>query len=384
MKKIYLYVIFLITLIPNIVFADIGMPTIQEYKAKVINTEGARYYDSSSDLNAKGKLDYNSEITVMYENDGYAGFMIDDERYEISIADIRAVKESVKFTDKDVKKISEKEVLVLENINIYNGPAEGYEVVGYIPKGAKIVLLYEPDIFEGANNIWYGVKYNGIDGWINGYGTIGYRGDIDIKLKNDVEVVASIDNEKVTGKLKKNTIISQDKFYTTNGESVFYVDSSIYLKYNNVEGFISSSDVYALYYNAEGTVKEKTYLYDKEDIYDDNVKKIVKLPKKAKVKVIYQSNEIKDTAYYVEYNGKKGWVEEYKINVSLSDINKPNQVKETTTTMTTSTITTTSSLVNEEKDKPNISTDTIIILCLGGALLITLTALVTLILIRKK
>lgn len=402
MKKIYLFIIaIIVAILPNdvLAFASYNSPsTLLEYKAKCSNSNGADYYEDVTDddytnLKKIGSLPYGTKITITYERAGYARF----SKGIIKTSDIESIVNKLAFNSKNVRKTNHK-VITLVDVLIHSGPAEGYKVIGSVPKLTEIILEYEPNIYEDENSIWYGIKYNGVEGWIPTDGVVkpyssndlvidyvAFKQNHLLYLKEDISIIN--ENGKKISTIKKGTILKSSEFYSNYYKDPIYVSTS-----NGINGYIDSFDGIYKYYNyALGSITEEASMFKEivglHDEEFESKERISVIPASTKVKVIYENINYENPEVYVEYNGKKGWIDSYKIKIDENTIKNPETEESTTTTTTTTPLEieepTTKKEELEEKNK-TISSELIIIFCLSGALLIALTVLITILLVKKR
>lgn len=375
MKKIISLILTIILALPIFVKADMGAPEIKPYEAYVVKADGADYYDSyceNSECGYKkvGKLEYDTKIKVYYEQeiDGllYAQF---DNGY-ILISDIIPVVDKFEFSEEDeyiykLENYTEVTVLKEEGIEMHKGPANGYSIIGsIIPKNTKLKYIYE------ASDCWLYVEYNGIKGWISILeGSVGWHQEEKILISKDLEIKL---NDKILGKIPANT--SLNNYYSIDAWSWGY-----YVTYDGVSGYIPSSDA-SISNGTYSIISENSKtLYESANL---NSKVLVeKIP--ANTKLIY-SNALGHhwTEWiYTTYDGKTGWVY-YDYDESEETIEEKISNDPITTTNKVTTTTTIPNKIGVQKSM--LTGDQIVILCIGLAVILSLTAIVIIILINKK
>lgn len=119
MKKL-LY-LFIIILIPCIVFADAAAPSITDtpsikpYVAEVINKDGAYFYgydlESDSYIRTTISLDYKTKVSVYDEYNGYA--VIDNYEDYLRLSDIKKIDQTYEEYQKEIN--PESDVSIREN-----------------------------------------------------------------------------------------------------------------------------------------------------------------------------------------------------------------------------------------------------------------------------
>jgi len=200
MKKIISLILTSILVLPIFVHADMGAPEIKPYEAYVVKADGADYYENYCDnsecgYKKVGKLDYDTQIKVDYEQDIdgkiYAQFNMGEDIYYILTKDIIPIVDEFNFEpdseDDYVYKLdnySEITVLKSEGINMHKGPANAYTEIGpIIPKGTKLKYIYN------AGDIWLYVEYEGTTGWISILdGSVGWYKTNEMLISKDLEI----------------------------------------------------------------------------------------------------------------------------------------------------------------------------------------------------
>ena len=194
MKKIILLIIGVLIIVPSIVFADMGAPATDSYKATVTNPDGAK------DENGKVILKYGETITVDYEQDGMAYF----KDGEVSVKDITAIEKNYTLKDKEWTKSDVG--IVLKKIELKKGPAAAYEGTGITIEPYTTVTI-RTQILEGGSS-WVYVEYNGKKGFVDSLGgtiTVG-EGDAMLVAYTDTDILDPVTDKKI-GTLKANSVI---------------------------------------------------------------------------------------------------------------------------------------------------------------------------------
>lgn len=388
MKKILKLIMLMVFLIPLTVKADMGAPYIKEYIAIINEVYGADYYDYDYENNkmiTKGSLEFNEEIKIDYEeklnNEYYGHFNLNDkERYMIKLSDI-IIKETDVKLDNNYKCAKEKiegeyrncyetdENLVISDggIKLHSGPAYGYEVLSEIPKGT--ILKYE---YASEASAWYYVEYNGIKGWV-----CELNGAIGTKVENlmtarELEIFEESkysEDASIIGLIPVSTKIKE----------AYHLDEwsgKTLVTYNGITGYIYTGSLAS--YVGEKTI-ELNYdvdLWENLDYFNDRVE-LDKVTKGTKITYDYEYWDMPATYAYTTYNGKTGWL---CIEYCEYLVEDPNEI-ETTTELITEPVTSPTVEVVETK---SLSGSTIVILCVAGAIIVALTATITIILVNKK
>ncbi len=399
MKRILLMLFACLLFIPCLVFADMSAPGVVEYKVSVNNPKGAIIYENNDGKYVKTdkKLEFGTIIKIEWEEDK-DWIYLDSEMYpgdETGYVSYKDVTTLVKNYIPNEKELSDEyPSLVLKDVVIKKGPALGYEETGVtIKAGTKVsikhFLRFEEDgqrSYIDGMNPWVYVEYNGTKGFINSYdGTLAMD-------ETYTTAIASIDIELkdvFTG--EKTTIKANEKVNVT----VWNLDdwSSCYLiKYNNISGIINDDRIFIkdanVWINEEGKEEgrefelDKDYyvydIFDVDDFYDNYDSK--ELPKSKKIGVAPAGTKFSsdysiwfNEGYCVRYeNGDtKGWILVVDENAEYSeedniDISEPSVVDKKDPTVV-------------KKDKYQI-----IYFTIAGALLVALTAFVTIVFVNKK
>ena len=158
MRKFLKLIILFIVLIFGIqicVQADMGVPSINKYTAKVTNPDGASY---KSDVQGMpGKLEYGVEIEVEFDyldeiGTRYAAFKMNADKYSysyVNLEDIEPVEEMYVSDKLNLDEKIDRVVIAEKGIKIHKGPAYDYEILDIvIPYGTEIECYKEKDSIE--------------------------------------------------------------------------------------------------------------------------------------------------------------------------------------------------------------------------------------------
>ena len=377
MKKLFVIILGVIFLIPLTVKADMGPPAVKQYKATPKSGDGAKYYSSIYETKkAEGTFAYKEVLTVNEEtkvNGKEYAFACDSKNHcgYVLISDLN-LSEKPDLKGYEVKYVGR--VFAKDGVEVYEGPGYIYKKTGdKIPANTDIVV----SSYENNDGTWLKVKYNDIVGFVDSDDAavmVLYEGQALIQKNNKVLTEfykSNAWNRKIAYKEDGKYVI-QDEIYEFSGD----------FKYKTTEfKAIKDSDMYKVYEYSE---------------YKDSIGKI---KKGDTVKFIYDASYQGTSCYYVEVNGKKGWIEfDYtegekyfegfdteKISDYIYDNNLYNYVKpvEAKDDVVGDVITPSE---DEDKDKKFdwFSKENIIILSCCGAFFIVLTAIVIMTLINKK
>ena len=321
MKKI-ICLLLLIMLMPNLVLADAGGPTIMGYDAIVTNKKGAK------ESYGETIIPYNAKIHVYNEYEDYVEVEWNNKKdYTINKKDIAPYREEYIPSDKDVKKNTDYyDGVGLENIEEYiiiyeknglklsKGPSSVYKKYDKIvPYKTKVKVTY------GAG-YWYYVDDGEYKGWVSVDDTIALHNYIDIVLLTDTKMVD--DNNNYLSTIPAETFINKNNLYYLTDGSKFLVN------YNGEEGYIGVKN------------GDKGYLYSFDyailsEYYNLITLKSVGITSlDGKVRTAVNSGEMLDKVYYkditwdgpeepvcigktcyfyVEYKGTKGFIKDENV-----------------------------------------------------------------------
>lgn len=392
-KKLFIFLLFMIVM-PTLVFADMGAPMIKPYEAIVHNVDGADYYEyfyeneNNRGYRKVGVLEYNTLIKVTYEDningEMYASFDTNGKSGYILIEDIVPKYEEVVVDEKNesdlfysLKEKSEVLVLKSDGIRMHKGPAKVYSVVGdVIPKGVKLEYQY----CAGDECLWRYVEYNGVKGWIESLNAVvGNYTKESMLIPKEIELIY---DEEVVTKIPGNTFI--EEFYNVDPWSWKY-----YITYNGKSGYVNKQDVSILYDNRTIKSKNVKKMYEFANV-DSNVL-VDNIPENLEFEFVYSLGRHWYEWIYTTYDGKTGWIpfEEEETFLNNNQNNESNVEFEND---------------KEEEQKPdnNLEDDSnnddnvvievdnsltskqIVLLSIGVAIIISLTAIVTIVLINKR
>lgn len=388
MKKIIYLIISLFIFIPVCILADMSGPMIREYKATPKSPNGAPvyYYDDEKEGYVKNgeMLEFGKVITVDVEESEFICIDEDCEK-EVSIKDLVAVDNNYNIPENELSK--EYDAIAIIDLDIKKGPASAYEGTGVTIKAgtkfkARDLGYVDDESKEFSSDEWNPyiyVNYNGTKGFVLSYeGTVGYGGSeqtgiasIDLPF-TDPKTGAKIDT------IKANTVI-KTMIYGSDVWSGLY-----YLEYNGKWGTVDNSVFIVEDKNIEFTVTENLKIYDKVTINDNGEitgKVIGTIPKGTKFNSKFYDSENWYMTIRYENANIKGWIyvenddseesDNYYKGLSFEwpyddEIEKPTDDN------------------NDIVPAPKNNKMQIVYLCIGAALLISLTAVVTIILVNRK
>ena len=389
MKKIIYLIISLFIFIPIYILADMSGPMIREYKATPKSPNGAPvyYYDDEKDDYVKTDevLEFGKIITV----DEESGILVcvDEEcSKEVKLSDLVAVDSSYQISEDELSK--EYDAIAITDLEIKKGPASAYESTGVIIKAgtkfkARDLGYVDDESKEFSSDEWNPyiyVNYNGTKGFVFSYeGTVGYGG-------SEQTGIASIDlpfTDPTTGAkistIKANTVI-KTMIYGSDVWSRIY-----YLEYNGKWGIVDNTAFIVEDKNIEFTVTDNLKLYNSVTIDDNGEitgKVIGSVPKGTKFTSKFYDSENWSMTIRYENNNTKGWIYTETDESEGSD----NYYKGLSFEWPDD-----NDIIEEPKENnndivhaPKNNKMQIVYLCIGAALLISLTAVVTIIFVNRK
>lgn len=285
MKKGLKLIIGAMVILPLSVKADMGAPSIKEYKATPKSADGAPIYNMYNEK-VEGKFDYNEILTVSMEEESHSkvyAFACNKSNKcgNVLIDDLKLSKAA---DTSEYTAIYKGRVFAKNGVEVYEGPGYIYERVGKkIPADADVVVSgYDQD--EGT---WLKVKYKDIEGFVDSSKAavmILYSGEQLIMSTNKIinEFYKSNDWDRKIAYKENGKYVIENEFYEYSGE---YKTNSV--KYKALKDM-------PLY---------KTYLVGSTGEEVGTVKK------GDTVKFIYNASYQGSADYYVEVNGVKGWID---------------------------------------------------------------------------
>ena len=377
MKKIF-YLLIGILLLPSMVKADMASPTVITYKAIVNNPNGIPEYKLSGDKYEKTGKTVKYGTVYVISGDEYIDEYIcadDDCKTYVRFTDLTTADKEYKINKENIG--DEYKLTTIKKVDIKSGPANLYETIstlepGTVLKGHEIinitdildpVLEYIPSL-----NPWYYVEYNGVKGFVNSYGGTMMIGDLEegefmtaakVEIKDPITL-------KVLKTIEPSTIIKAKTGYLDDWSS------DCYIEYDGVKGIADRYHLVSKHISEEEKYNKHTFKSDL-NIYDvayvgnevGGGKVIGTLPANTTFTSYYEA----DYGYiYYEDANIKGWVNEYEDTPKKEEpIVKPEEPKK------------------EETDvvvKPK--NDYTLYICIGIGVVLSLTAVITIILINKK
>ena len=401
-----IFIVLALILIHTAVFADMGAPSIEPYIAIITNPDGVPYYSFEYDeeteksfLKELGTFAYEDEVEIQYEtsfnNELYGYFINEGSTFGYIKLENIEVKESKKASERNVdyKNPINFKVLKSDGLEIHKGPANVYEVIGKpLPFGSTITAYR---FTEATDNPWYFITYKGVEGFICELdGALGKRSNFvrSIKTPNEVDihstatVVSESDEESnVIGTLPPNTVITS--FYAVDDWSRMY-----YIENGKTSGYISYYDVTTepvqLYKHTLKIPEGGLTLYAAAS--KDSTVLEESIPEDTSFTFVYFTEALdydEEGWVNIKYEGKDGWI---LINPEYVTFNYDEVVEEEKEEVILKEENTVDDTVIpiEESSKVEVKSASMLpqiaLMCAAIAVIIALTAFVTMKLVNKK
>lgn len=397
MKKTnkFLFLMTTLILLPLSVKADMGVPEIQPYEAYITNPDGINVecYEGNYTL----KLDEVVKVISEFDNDVNIEYKNHYCSTNISINDIKPIIEEYKPEEHidELKKLNNprKIKIIKENgVELYSGPSSAFKKITTVPKDVELTYSYSSGNDNGIKPVWLYATYKGKSGWIKtGQGADGehyllFHFNNQLPIFEDTNLITK-DNQEIL--VPKNTVFNEGYMTHEKFGSTMNISNLYYVEYNNIYGEIQFA---GLKYSKKIKLNKSHILYDISDYdYKDNPdgtpiitmkgNKIATIPEGAELSYNIAIEDYTFAIAYIEYEGKKGWILlEYNLDDNEEDDFEYVENNEEITTTTTTT--TTKPMIKNEKE--SLSAKEMIYICIGGAVIISLTAVVTIVLINKS
>ncbi len=387
MKKTLFMLFACLLFIPCLVLADMSGPLVRPYNVTIINPNGAYIYSTlyDDDMNynpvkTNNVIPYGTMLNI--EDDGidgaddrgnYVQVEYNGESGFILYSDVASVDKEYKITESMLGKPFE--AIAIKDMPIKVAPQVASKNTGKVIKaGTKITVRAILEDGENSESEWdpfrY-VEYEGVKGYINilGASLAMERIEEEFIVVRSVEITDPITGAKSS--IPVNTILNEA--YNVDPWSRSY-----YIKYKGSSGLVGEHDVL---YKTDATIE--VTVVDAVEVHEEaklGSKVITTLEPGTKF-VSYAWNDYQELCIYYEKDGVKGWI--------YTDFDDPNSKKVF------------DSVDWEEKgeyfiyddekdDKPVVlpsqekKNNQILYLTIGAALLVALTAFVTITFVNKK
>ena len=317
----------------------------------ITNPDGASFYDFDDDGSLSvSTIPYKTVLTVFYlcntaeltEKDPvFNGKRIGETRYNntygfIDLADAAVAEYDI--PQNEIKKLEYPRTYTVVNkdgIAMYSGPSELYDVIYTIPYDADIVFTHMDKGQDGYANSFYYTEYNGYQGWVCYYPVTikksfsdlirnldiysDYTGEImvtgnNFRLKDVFTMRGGDYGEKIIdsigGVIPKGTVLTFDKYYSTNAGAYALV------KYNGVTGYINLDPKAAeviIYINDTVITLDDSAVFsvfnDLSSRTDEIIPAYTVLPAKAYSYIVHGKFGLDSEEWVcVDYNGKDAWI----------------------------------------------------------------------------
>ena len=366
MKKIVYLILAVLFLFPLAVKADMGAPMIKSYTvvSKTGGEEDIYRYAEGGKLNAVGKLPAGTEVEIQYEQkyngEYYGSFWISETSNGfIKLSNFKVVKaQEVEQSEA----VNTAKVFSKDGLTVYSGPGYINEEIG--------TLKYLDDVKAGVytyENSWIYIEKGDLKGYV--------EGGVGILTKGN-----RID-------------LTNSKIYTEYYTLDRVYRGSIYVHENNEYKLIQTTGTPYSYQNGAVTKKECNIYKDgivewneNDTFYGDVVGTI---PAGVEIKPLYEGGT-HYAAYYIEYNGVKGWLKAgmsdeecanfYEANIETIGSSGEEGINVTEETYVTDIAV---NPVNDNKEFKFTTKEIVIGSIILGAVIV-LTAIITMILVNKK
>lgn len=264
MKKVLTIGIFIFILVfcmQLTVNADMGIPGIRSYTAKVINPKGAEYFIYDGET---GVIPYGTEVTVIYESEyddiTYANCRCEEvgDSINLKFEDIKTVNEDYISEELNTETVYKKVVVEKEGVTIYKGPSFGYDATSeVIPFGEEVECYQEYGVSETP---WFYVTYRGTSGWICELDALGTYKEGTYIIAEDTSLRVRTNSEQ---RYEEIDVINAH----TRIENPIYLDpwnQNYLVKYNGNWGYIERD---AFLYELD-EIKSYEVADDNKPIYD--------------------------------------------------------------------------------------------------------------------
>lgn len=323
MKKIKLLLVFVLLLIPCMVMADMGAPSIKPFDMVVVAQDGIDYYDYQE--NVKGHLNKDDKITICYEYNNNYSFFKEESRdmYKLKNLDGLILLEDEVDPEKAISEPhSENEyqyvykvttnveglVYADDGVDIRKGPSTVYEKVGHLDKDTVFKYKYAMGDPSGTTNVY--VDTGSVKGWVDIL-------DGKVLQTNTSKFITYKEVDMGCAKIPKNTILSP-KYVSDKWKHSALVE---YGSCKNLINYFRGVDGLVMLSNSNYVANTELDIYE---YYDNGGEKVATIPANGNFVLMANASIQGDLQgnIYVSYNDKKGWVkseyENYKRDENTS------------------------------------------------------------------
>lgn len=399
-KLIILLLLFFI--MPMFVKADMSAP-MSSYKIRISNPEGAEVYEWNNKTRlfekTGEKIDYDLVYIVQYEqiinNEIYAHITRKsiDDKGKVTYSDIKLIKlDDTRVIEIDIedyeKEMLKKYYVFDDTCYLYKGPSKLYGKIE--PEiSLSVGTIIETEYYD---ELWAYVEYNGVKGWVYTYTftTLSPYNESagmvsiseyhpNIKSVNELTLYNNPKTEEETGvtihpEVELNTIYT----YSSEVHNPYY-----YVDYNGTKGWVKTiyedNVIMNIAYKANQEMSLKVDNKEGAALYKNPSNKnssIGIIPYETKLTPTYSLNGSHTEEWYqVKYNDTIGWV-------NLQDVSYYNEDNSTIPEQPTKPDDVIDTEVNTNQTNNSINEKIIYYVC--GAVILSLTAVVTILLVNKK
>lgn len=399
MKKLFYLLIGILLLIPAITKADMASPLVISYKATVNNPNGIDDYEEKTVNNESQWVKTGKKIPygTIFEIDEEDREYMCNENYCAKYSDLVAIEKNYKLKQEEIgEEITFK---TLKETNIKSGPAQAYETIGKIKanetvKGKNVIALNEA---EEGDTPWYYVEYNGIKGYVS---------ELDDTMAGKFynSTIMAIEDIDLFD-LNKNKVKTLKAFETLDVKFCFLSGWSryIYIETNDFKGYVDQwyvafkgANINDIKYEEnekfldtpiEYTTTDEIKVYEKANKFDSKV--ITTIPKGTTFASEYYLSDYEDIFVYYEKDDIKGFAQtnnyecsddgyscklNKETNNNISEEPKKDEPKKEET----------NEEPKKEVKKAKSNNNTTLFICIGAGIILSITAIITIILINKK
>ena len=314
MKKIIVSILFLF-LLPIMVMADAGGPSLTMYDVRVKNPNGTyvEVWNAETGSMEKKLIPYDTIINDIFMeeniNGELYGFYNDGS---VKLSDCEVITKEFDFSK--FNSTPGKLYVYKEGAYLYKGPSKVYGKVDneiMIPVGTTIEYKYSDDLFAY-------VTYKDVSGWVYIYQRAMYEGSGPYKEGSSTARVENgelfvtketkIHNDPVNSTELGKTIPANTKLEYKYIYNPYVFVNSYYVTYNGVSGWITNdnSNIAKKYNDA------KIYTYNSsakicKDTIENKCDLVTTIPEDTMLNIDYIIDNI-DAWFYVTYKNKSGWV----------------------------------------------------------------------------
>ena len=373
MKKIFKVLMGVLLFLPFVVKADLGMPYFDSYEAVVI-TDDAPYYDYDGyDMKKEGTIPKDSKIEVQYEMDEdkevYLGAVYKGDNIYIKAKDVAPLEEEVSYKKYAVDKKYKFKVFENDGVAVRKGPSVVYDSIGTLKEGTVGTVKGEM-----PESVYIYVETDDLSGWISTQDAAVFTNDRSFIVTQDLKTSCGTVPAYTEFKHPWVSDVWSDKM------EVEYKGCKDTIKWFKRDELLQVS------YDTYTKTKADLKVYDKMD----GKKEAFEIPAKTEINYLgtYFDMETGKEYYYVQYDGKKGWIkgndreifEDFYVGEDISE-DEPEEEEEKEDTDKKDKK---KHDDDEDEDEEKMDSKTIVLICVIGGVAFALGALVSIVLVNKK